>query len=1017
MEHVCEQVNVSGITKAASKPHQDANVIYSITLKKINELAVAQRDLARRIIAWLTFAKKPFEEDELKEAFATDNETGRVNSALHFNVENVLEYCRGLVTRAEIRRVPYLRLAHMTVQEYFSQVESFQQHHLDMCLTCFSRSISCLLPISLADQEQSSSYDQEGETRDEYDDLNEVADENLSDLSISGASGKSDFRGVEGSDNGEWSEDYEEEDESEDSDSQIIKEDHRSWRFGREDWPKTLMPWIVKETPFSKYAGTYALSHLQDTVLTTDLEQKVLEFVKTAISRRRRSTFSKTLQDHPFGMNLLHMATFIGIPSVVHDVLEMPMIHVDDKDFSGRTALMWALALGKASVAERLLEGGAQIQEYDNIRRSTLMYAPAINNEGLLTKLLQGVPDEDIHTGFLCSCAKADNDYLIDGALSRAKLNVNQVDRSGRTPLHEAVMGNSEAALRSLIRHRAQFSILDREGRTPLMYAAQSQNSEIVKTLIQNGARAEPPGPKSESPLHVAAKNVKGGPKILRILLQADANIFDEDSKGLVPLQTLLRISKSPHWSEKETLACVRLLSRDRNTISHQSNDGANALHDVVKCPYASILKYLVSRAPPNAINSQNKIGQAPIFEALIAYNVLAFNFLIDLPSIDLLAMRNDNMNLLTCAAWADEVTVAHKLIHKEPRLIALAEQHSVSAIHYAVERDNPAMFDLLLESGSNPRSRRHELNRDLISYAAFEGRIWCLDKLLELRAWMAYDHSGQLVTHRDDLGRTLLHEAAASGDTAMLSKVLNSFPLEGLSLEDRDALGQTALHYATRSRNETLVSLLLTAGSDTNALTLNGETPLDLAIYFEASHSVGTLVLADAQLGHCSRPNPSKIQRYKEEDFFAKLVERLAATTITPGRPRNGIMNEVQPPKEKTVHRIGTEYDVFSELSPDVPFLEIIIPEDAALPIDQVVFETVSHDQGELCSCHSWCSLIVCWQGGATKPTDGGELTSMHIPISMLLSRKLMRKPALPNQGKFESNPMCTLTTTPDYM
>ena len=60
-------------------------------------------------------------------------------------------------------------------------------------------------------------------------------------------------------------------------------------------------------------------------------------------------------------MNMLHMASSIGLPSTAEALLRMPMIHVDDRDILGRTALMWALGLGKENFAEKLLDEGAQV--------------------------------------------------------------------------------------------------------------------------------------------------------------------------------------------------------------------------------------------------------------------------------------------------------------------------------------------------------------------------------------------------------------------------------------------------------------------------------------------------------------------------------------------------------------------------------------------------------------------------------------------------------------------------------
>lgn len=377
-------------------------------------------------------------------------------------------------------------------------------------------------------------------------------------------------------------------------------------------------------------------------------------------------------------MNMLHMASFVGRSSAVEEVLEMPMIHVDDKDVLGRTALMWALGLGNETVAMKLLEGGARSQERDRLERSTLMYASAVKDEALLAKLFQKLPEIEVDAGVLCSCVKANNVYFISQIISHVNININQHDENGRAPIHEAVISNSEAAVHSLIQYGTQISLLDRDGYSPLMFAAEGQNIDMVGILIRAGASPDPLGPKSESSLHIAAKNAKAGLKMIQILLETNANIFAEDKNGLVPLQTLLRICRDQNWSEKETLARVKLLSEDPKVISHRSYDGANALHDAALLPNISVLKYLVSRASPSIINTQRASGETPIFEALNASNVPAFNFLIEQPDIDLLATRYDQRTLLNCAAWNDQITVAQKLIKRAPKLIKMAGLHTV---------------------------------------------------------------------------------------------------------------------------------------------------------------------------------------------------------------------------------------------------------------------------------------------------------------------------------------------------
>lgn len=170
---------------------------------------------------------------------------------------------------------------------------------------------------------------------------------------------------------------------------------------------------------------------------------------------------------------------------------------------------------------------------------------------------------------------------------------------------------------------------------------------------------------------------------------------------------------------------------------------------------------------------------------------------------------------------------------------------------------------------------------------------------------------------------------------------------MEGLSLEDRDAIGQTPLHYAVRAINENLVSLLLEAKSNKDAIMNIGETPLDLALELELKNAICTLVLANARVCRDWSSKLSKINCYKREGFFTQLISIIANPVDA---KQNDATTDENPYKEKSVHRIGTENSVYSSSSFDIPFLEIVVPENAALPIRQVIFETVSHDQGGSC-------------------------------------------------------------------
>lgn len=96
---------------------------------------------------------------------------------------------------------------------------------------------------------------------------------------------------------------------------------------------------------------------------------------------------------------------------------------------------------------------------------------------------------------------------------------------------------------------------------------------------------------------------------------------------------------QNQNWSEKEIFARVKFFSNDSKVVSHRNYNGENILHDAAKFSNISVLKYFVSRVPPSIINIQRANGETSIFEVLIAFNVTAFDFLIEQSDIDLLTI------------------------------------------------------------------------------------------------------------------------------------------------------------------------------------------------------------------------------------------------------------------------------------------------------------------------------------------------------------------------------------------
>ncbi|GAB1641434.1 ankyrin repeat domain-containing protein [Krasilnikovia sp. MM14-A1259] len=81
---------------------------------------------------------------------------------------------------------------------------------------------------------------------------------------------------------------------------------------------------------------------------------------------------------------------------------------------------------------------------------------------------------------------------------------------------------------------------------------------------------------------------------------------------------------------------------------------------------------------------------------------------------------------------------------------------------------------------------------------------------------------------HRDRMGRTELHDAAAAGDVA----TVRSLVAQGADVDTADKAGWTALHFAAQAQAAAVAAELLTAGATADSTDEHGNTPLWRAVF-----------------------------------------------------------------------------------------------------------------------------------------------------------------------------------------
>ena len=88
---------------------------YGDTVNRIENQGQGIRELAKRVLFWIVYAKRPLTTEELRHALAVEPDTCRLDETNLYPVSDMVSSCAGLVTVDS----NIIRLVHYTTQEYF----------------------------------------------------------------------------------------------------------------------------------------------------------------------------------------------------------------------------------------------------------------------------------------------------------------------------------------------------------------------------------------------------------------------------------------------------------------------------------------------------------------------------------------------------------------------------------------------------------------------------------------------------------------------------------------------------------------------------------------------------------------------------------------------------------------------------------------------------------------------------------------------------------------------------------
>ncbi|KAF3029794.1 hypothetical protein E8E15_007980 [Penicillium rubens] len=143
LDEILDLTTVRHMQKALEKQSTGLDQVYQSTLQRIDMQPVARRELARRLIGWVVFAKRRLKIDEVIHAFAVESDEDYIEEDNFVSPDLLLRSCVGLVVLHDDNTVA---MVHATAYDFFeSTVLLPHDIETDIAETCLR--YMCLSPF------------------------------------------------------------------------------------------------------------------------------------------------------------------------------------------------------------------------------------------------------------------------------------------------------------------------------------------------------------------------------------------------------------------------------------------------------------------------------------------------------------------------------------------------------------------------------------------------------------------------------------------------------------------------------------------------------------------------------------------------------------------------------------------------------------------------------------------------------------------------------------------------------
>ena len=514
--------------------------------------------------------------------------------------------------------------------------------------------------------------------------------------------------------------------------------------------------------PFLQYASQYWGDHIrdasQDPEHARELQDKALRLLGD--SQRMNACMQTAWFTNPGGIDTwdvwkgvdrLHICARFGLCSVISEMDPEPGTVDKEEPKYSQTPLMYACRQGHFEVVELLLRKGASQKKISARGRTALFEAilghhsrSGAKTSGTLSRhakvvellVLEMPGDLDINmthsqdhdrTALMLAAQKGHLE-MIGILLKHPSIGIDVQDAYGATAMLLAVREGHCDIVERLLKVNANIEIVDfQEGRSALRCAAERDSAKIVELLLRHNADPN-------------VKDREGGTAILRAVNRGAARVLEEMMNQNVDIECVDEDGQSLlHGAARNGYDNIARMLLNEKVLSVDVRDRSSMtpLHDASRYGKAAVAAVLLENEADASL--EDHFGRTPFIVAwqygkedimrMLAGTGLGQQSPIPLDdsNLPLWAMARRGLTDLLAAA-----------IKSRPQDLYILEPYSEkSPLHCAIEANEPAILDILLQSQDVLPlvNQRNHFGRTPLHIAAVLGDILASQRLISAGA------------------------------------------------------------------------------------------------------------------------------------------------------------------------------------------------------------------------------------------------------------------------------------------